>query len=41
MEELFRTLDIKTIEYLDLYYIDNNGNCKTLKIEHPHEKGDA
>ena len=35
MEELFKTLNIKTIEYLDLYYIDNNGNRKVLKIDYP------
>lgn len=32
MEELFKTLNIKEINYIYLDYTDNHGNCKTLKL---------
>lgn len=32
MEELFKTLNIKKINYIYLDYTDNDGNCKTLKL---------
>ena len=38
MEELFKTLNIRTIEYLHLAFIDNNGNFKEIKIDYPSEK---
>ena len=37
MEELFKTLNIKEINYLYIDYIDNHGNFKTIKLEHPSE----
>lgn len=34
MEELLKMLNIKEINYLYLDYTDNNGNFKTIKIDH-------
>ena len=38
MEELIKILDLRHINYLYLNYIDNKGNFKEVKIEHPAEK---
>lgn len=37
MEELFKTLNIKEINYIYLDYTDNYGNYRILKLDHRQE----
>ena len=37
MDELLKILNIKEINYLLIDYIDNHGNYKIIRIEHPSE----
>lgn len=40
MEELFKTLNIREINFIYIDYIDNHGNFKELKLENRHENLD-
>lgn len=40
MEELIKMLNIKEINYIFIYYTDNHGNFKQLRLDYIQENKD-